>query len=124
MEGITRLNWIRGNRDKLYARLEGAHSRTYSKDYMTVFLPCTAVEKLGTNLYRVNTGVTVQPAERYRIELIPTAEMFDLGEVRINPMIEPNVFTELSFTFKPYDSKVDVGATLIGMPALRVYLLG
>lgn len=124
MEGISRLNWIRGNRDKLYARLEGAQERTYSKDYMTMFLPCTSVEKIGTNLYRVNTGVTVQPAERYRIELIPTAQLYELGEARINPMIEPNEFTRLDFTFRAYDSKLDVEEKLLGATVLRVYLLG
>jgi hypothetical protein len=124
VEGIARLNWIRGNRDKLYARLEGAHERTYSKDYITMFLPCTSVEKLGANLYRVDTGVTVQPAERYRIELIPTAQVFELGEARVNPVIEPNEFTHLQFIFRAYDSKLDVEESLLGVAALRVYLLG
>ena len=124
MEGLSRLNWIRGNRDKLYARLEGAPERTYSKDYMTMFLPCTSIEKVGSNLYLMDTGATVQPAERYRIELIPTAQLFELGEARVNPMIEPNEFTRLQFMFRAYDSKLDVEEKLLGVAALRVYLLG
>lgn len=89
-----------------------------------MFLPCTSVERLGTNLYRVSTGVTVQPAERYRVELIPTAQIYELGEARINPMVEPNEFTRLNFTFKAYDSKLDVEEKLLGVAVLRVYLLG